>query len=288
MASIGYIVGMVILGLLASFTVLFFMFIFAYAVVLPRFKPAVVETISGYIARFAFSRMPGDGLAAHMDASGIHMKGFEVRDGVIWVDDVPYVSVDEAPVGSALGIPFVATYRNFAGLVNMGLAKVGEEIERFSYESRSETAVADGGAVTHDSFGNVLSALDDAAEDLDDEARRVVLQLKRYLRSKSTEDTDDAKGVSVHIPEHAVVDTSKIQYVDTNASVPDKAARAVKNAEAKAREEYGLTPLKMAFLILGSVGLGAGAVIMALVLIGSVSGSSAGGAGMLISAGVLL
>lgn len=231
MASLAYWLGMLVLGLLAGFTVMFFMGLFTYMVILPRFKPEWAKTISSYIARFAFKRLPGDGLSAHMDASGLHLKPFKLKDGMIWIDDLPYLSVDEAPVGNALGIPFVATYRNFAGLVNMGLAKVGEEIEKSSYDLRTGGgAVADGGV-----------------------------------------------GMDVDIPERAVVNTSKIQFVDTNAAVPDKAARAVKNAVAAEREEGGISPMKLAMMVIGAFVLGAGIVIITLVIISSLSGSGGGG-----------
>ena len=282
MASIAYYVAMGILILFASFSFFGMAFFFTYAFVLPRFKPGLAEKISSYIVRFAWKRMPGYGLAAHMDASGLHMKPFHLRDGMIWIDDVPFFSVDEAPVGNALGIPFIATYRNFAGLVNMGLAKVGEEIERVSYDLRNQDrAVADGGGITPDARRNALKALDETADDLGDGAESLLRSAKRFLELK----TEHLDGVPVMIPEFGVVDTSKIQYVDTNASVPDKAGRAVKNAVAAERERAGVNPIKFALMILGAVLLGAGAVLLTLIMIGSLSGS--GGSVMVLAPGVL-
>lgn len=286
MASIAYYVVMGILILFASFSFFGMTFLFTYAVILPRFKPELAETISGYIVRFAWKRMPGYGLSAHMDASGLHMKPFELRDGMIWINDVPFFSVDEAPVGNALGIPFIATYRNFAGLVNMGLAKVGEEIERVSYDLRKDNpAVTDGGGLTPEVREDALTALDQVAQDLDEDAESLVRSARRFLEQQ-TKRFEGVDGVPIVIPELGVVDTSKIQYVDTNASVPDKAGRAVKNAVAAERERAGVNPIKFALMILGAVMLGAGAVILTLIMISSLSGSGGGGI-MVLAPGVL-
>lgn len=284
MASIGYYVVMGVLILMASFSFLGFSFLFTYAFILPRFAPGLAQTISRYIVRFAWKRLPGYGLAAHMDASGLHMKSFDLKDGMIWMDGVPYFSVDEAPVGNALGIPFISTYRNFAGLVNFGLAKVGEEIEKVSYDLRNDSrAVADGGGVTPEARDGALQALDQVAGQLDDDAESLVRSARRFLEQQ-TKRFDDVDGVPIMIPEFGVVDTSKIQYVDTNASVPDKAGRAVKNAVAAEREKAGVNPIKFALMILGAVILGAGAVLLTLIMIGSLSGS--GGGVMVLAPGV--
>lgn len=286
MASIAYYVVMGILILFASFSFLGFCFLFTYAFVLPRFKPGLAETISRYIVRFAWKRVPGYGLASHMDASGLHMKGFDLKNGMIWIDGVPYFSVDEAPVGSALGIPFIATYRNFAGLVNMGLAKVGEEIERVSYDLRNDSqAVTDGGGVSTEARTGALDALDEVVNDLDDDASSLVRSARRFLEQQ-TKRFEGVEGIPITIPERGVVDTSKIQYVDTNASVPDKAGRAVKNAVAAERERAGVNPIKFALIVIGAFMLGAGAVLLTLIMIGSLSGSGGGGV-MVLLPGVL-
>lgn len=235
MVSPGLLVVAVIGGLLAFVGFGFLMFSLFYVVLFPRFKPGWSRAVSGRLIRFAFRRLPGYGLTAHQNSGGqYHLRDFDVEDGEIYIDGEPYMTVDEVTMGSVYGLPFIVTYSGFAGLVNAGLAKVGEEIRRQSYEDRAggDTAVADGGAT-------------------------------------------DAKGQAIDIPERAVVDTAKIKYTDTNASVPAKAARAVKNAKAQAREDMDLTPQKMALYAIMFFGMGAGVVLLGFLILGNAGGMSA-------------